>query len=135
VVFACAAAFNHQLARLDLSQNGLTATGLAALASALGASSCTLRSLDLGGNERLGCTLASDSTVEQQITSGLGAASSLRDLHLWRCGLGDMAFHVLAKAQPPHLELLNLAMNLFSPSLKDDLMRELGCGRTAAVRV
>eukprot|EP00929_Paragymnodinium_shiwhaense_P114376 TRINITY_DN8274_c0_g1_i1.p1 TRINITY_DN8274_c0_g1~~TRINITY_DN8274_c0_g1_i1.p1 ORF type:complete len:1713 (-),score=434.82 TRINITY_DN8274_c0_g1_i1:103-5241(-) len=135
IVYAVAASSNHRLARLNLAQNEVTATGFMVLAGALGVNR-TLESLDIGGNEFLGKTLAELGEPEQdELANGLCMAKSLRDLHLWKCGLGDVAFRVLAKAQPPHLELLNLSMNRFSPSLKDALMRELTCGTTAAVRV
>eukprot|EP00927_Polykrikos_kofoidii_P013852 TRINITY_DN16027_c0_g1_i2.p1 TRINITY_DN16027_c0_g1~~TRINITY_DN16027_c0_g1_i2.p1 ORF type:complete len:1098 (+),score=174.31 TRINITY_DN16027_c0_g1_i2:254-3547(+) len=135
MVFCVASASNHRLVTLNLSQNGITATGFAALARALGANR-TLQSLDLGGNDLLGGTLVEASAeLEEEITTGLGAAASLRHLHLWNCGLKDQAFHVLARAQPPHLELFNLAMNPFSQSLRNQLQQQLGCGLAASLRV
>lgn len=113
------------LTRLDLSENRLTAEGLATLAGALGAS-CSLRSLDAGGNERIGDGLASSPEHAREVAKSLRSAASLRDLHLWRCGLSDEACDLVVDAKPPRLQLLNLAANPFSQELRNRLLRHDG---------
>jgi len=122
-----------RLARLDLSENGLAADGLAALlgTSPVGGSSA-LRSLDVGGNEKIGAVLAACPELAEEVARGLSGAMKLRDLHLWRCGLADAAYLLVERARPPHLELLNVATNPFSTSLRERLLRPLQEGCLAA---
>lgn len=110
------------LTRLDLSENKLTAGGLAALAGALG-SHGALQSLDAGGNEGIGCGLNASPVCARELAAGLRSAGTLRDLHLWRCGLSDEACDLVMDAQPPRLRLLNLAANPFSQELHNRLLR------------
>merc|ERR1712048_62841 len=102
-----------------------TAAGLSGLLGALGTNSL-LRSLDAGGNELVGGALNTSYEDALEVAAGLGAAGSLRDLHLWRCGLSDVAVQLVVDAQPPSLTLLNLASNPCSP----DLRKWLACRQT-----
>lgn len=116
---------NTQLLRLDVSENQLSAAGLAALLGALG-SNRTLQSLSAGGNERIGGGLVACPDTAQEITAGLKAAMTLQDLHLWRCGMSDTACRVVVSARRPHLVLLNLAANPFSAELRSQLLHGSG---------
>merc|ERR1712226_1224418 len=81
-----AGVYRGQLARLDLSENQITATGFAALLGSL-SKNTVLRRLDVGGNESIGAGIMDTPDTAQEVIAGLGSASGLRDLHLWRCGL------------------------------------------------
>jgi hypothetical protein len=118
-------ASNAKLLRLDVSENQLSAAGLAALLGAL-ASNRTLQSLSAGGNERIGGGLVACPDTAQEITAGLKAAMALQDLHLWRCGMSDTACRVVLSARRPHLMLLNLAANPFSAELRSQLLHGSG---------
>lgn len=116
------------LARLDLSVNGLAMSGMAALLRPLGGSgSVQPLALDIGGNEAIGSELtAAPAGVLAEALATLGAAVTLRELHLWRCGLADESFYALMAVQPPQLELLNLAANPLSAVLRGKLVRNYG---------
>jgi len=112
-----------RLTRLDLSENRLEVAGLAALLDALG-SNTFLRSLDVGGNERIGSALTGSTELMEKVADGLKSASNLCDLHIWRCGLSDAVCLLVVGAQPPQLSLLNIAMNPLSSELR---VRLVGC--------
>lgn len=116
---------NAQLQRLDVSENQLSAAGLAALLGALG-SNHSLQSLNAGGNERIGGGLLCNPDCAQEVTSGLASATALQDLHLWRCGLSDVACRMVVEARPRQLMLLNLAANPFSADLRSQLLHGSG---------
>lgn len=122
------------LTRLDLSENRIAAVGLAALFGAL-CDNRSLQSLDLGGNEQIGVGLASSSQCFQEVALSLGAATGLRDLHMWRCGLSDAACVMVVEAQPPQLTLLNLAANPFSASLRTRLLSLSNASSGGVIRV
>lgn len=125
----CAAHLGGRLLRLDVSENRLTAAGLVSLLRAAGADS-RLRSLEVGGNERIGLEIANSPDFAAEVALSLTATRTLRDLHLWRCGLPDAGYYLFAGCQPPQLEVLNLAANSFSPSLRQQLLSRnfLRCG-------
>lgn len=126
---------NLQLERLDVSENGVTATGMSMLLESLSGDH-TLQSLDLGGNEQIGFGLADDkNSQEEQFASTFSSVKGLRDLHLWRCGLADAACAVLVDSKPASLMLLNLAANPFSAALRNRLLRSSLCGPGGALRL
>jgi len=112
---------NHRLKQLDVSENKITAVGMASLLAALRGNR-TLNSLDLGGNDTIGGGLL-HGEAQEEVAEGLVAVGGLRDLHLWRCGLADAACSLVVDAKPPKLELLNLAANPISGALKSSLLR------------
>jgi hypothetical protein len=116
---------NAQLLRLDVSENQLSAAGLAALLGAL-SSNQKLQSLNAGGNERIGGGLVCSPDCAQEVSAGLTSATALQDLHLWRCGLSDIACRMVVAARPPHLTLLNLAANPLSADLRSQLLHGTG---------
>lgn len=118
---------DSRLIRLDISENHVSASGLTALLSAIGRHS-KLRSLDAGGNEHIGGDLASKPECRTEVVAVLSSAESLTDLHLWRCGLADVACSMVVNAQPPGLMLLNLAANPVSGPFRNRLLRSSECG-------
>jgi len=116
---------NAQLQQLDVSENQLSAAGLAALLGALG-SNQALQSLDAGGNERIGGGLLCNPDCAQEVTAGLASATTLQDLRLWRCGLSDVACRMVVEARSQHLVLLNLAANPFSADFRSRLLHGSG---------
>lgn len=126
--------YRGRVGRLDLSENQLTAVGLAAVLGSLG-SNLSLRRLDVGGNELIGGTLFNIPETGQEVTLGLESASELREFHLWRCGLSDAACQLVVDAQPPTISLLNLAANPFSQELRNRLIRQHEYGASVALRL
>lgn len=106
-----------RLTRLDISRNSISSSGFAAVVSSL-ASNRSLRILEAGGNEKIGPDLTASSDCATSVSSGLMAARGLAELHIWKCGLGDSAFNLIAESLPPNIAVVNLASNLFSSSLK-----------------
>jgi len=103
-----------RLKRLDLSETKLSAEGLVSVLSALG-STGHFQSLDAGGNEGVGDDLAKGPTdTVQRLAATFAAASSLKDLQLWRCQLSDSACQFFVASRPPGIMSLNLAMNPLS---------------------
>eukprot|EP00747_Dinoflagellata_sp_TGD_P038078 gnl/TRDRNA2_/TRDRNA2_139457_c0_seq1.p1 gnl/TRDRNA2_/TRDRNA2_139457_c0~~gnl/TRDRNA2_/TRDRNA2_139457_c0_seq1.p1 ORF type:complete len:328 (+),score=47.23 gnl/TRDRNA2_/TRDRNA2_139457_c0_seq1:139-984(+) len=114
------------LEQLELSYNRLTVAGLAALLRPLAGCKSSLKSLDVGGNDRVGTSwmMAPESVME--VSESLHVAESLRELHLFRCGIHDDAYRLLLEALPQSLGLLNLATNPLSTALRNQLLREYG---------
>jgi Leucine-rich repeat (LRR) protein len=110
-----------RLTRLDVSKNQLTAYGLISLVTALGTNS-RLRSLELGGNEKIGIGIT-QAEFAYDVASGLLCAKGLRRLHLWRCGFRDDACNLIAESLPPNIEAVNLASNLFSAACRHQLLQ------------
>lgn len=102
-----------RLTRLDVSRNRLSSSGLAALVSSL---SCnrTLRILEAGGNEKIGSSIAASTDCAASLASGLMSAKALEEIHLWKCGLGDAGYNLIAESLPPNIAVVNLATNDFS---------------------
>jgi len=112
-----------RLWRLDLSETALSGRGLGLILAAV-AQQGYLGSLDVGGNERIGGSLVAGSECTDEVLESLTAAVSLRDLHLWRCGLYDEVASLLVESLPPRLRLLNIAANPFSRELRRTLVRQ-----------
>lgn len=123
-----------EIAKLDVSENQLTAIGLAALLQAA-AKNDSVKVLDVGGNDRIGRTLMETAEIAEDVTAALDEVSALSDLHLWRCGLNDPACQLIVDAYPSTITLLNLAANPFSQELRNWLMRSHAYRATAALRL
>jgi len=122
---------NVKLTRLDVSRNRIGCAGAAALISSLSNNRimCTaapqLRILEAGGNESIGQGLTEPCSASLSLTSGLQAAQGLEQLHLWKCGLGDSAYSLIAESLPPNATMVNLATNPFSASLRKMIMDDI----------
>jgi len=129
----CLAQVHHnvKLTRLDVSRNRIGCAGVAALISSLSNNRimCTaapeLRILEAGGNESIGQGLTEPCSASHSLTSGLQAAQGLEQLHLWKCGLGDSAYSLIAECLPPNATMVNLATNPFSASLRKMIMDDI----------
>jgi len=113
-----------RLTRLDVSENRISAAGITALFRGL-AENRTLRTLDAGGNDALGPSLAANPEAQEELFARFAEVAALRELHLWRCGLCDIGCQVLVDSQPPRLTMLNLAGNSLSPSMRCRLQQRL----------
>lgn len=115
-----------RLTRLDVSRNRIGANGMRSLIGALKFNR-TLRSLEMGGNERIGPGLAASSVCAGCIASSLQVAKGLEELHLWKCGLADAAYNLISASLPPNIAVANLATNNFSSTVRTFIL-EARCG-------
>lgn len=112
-----------RLTRLDVSRNRLSSAGLANLVKSLNCNR-TLRTLELGGNEKIGPGIAASTDCAASLVSGLMAAQGLEQIHLWKCGLGDYAYNLIAESLPANIAVVNLATNPFSSALKKSIVED-----------
>lgn len=117
-----------RLTRLDVSRNSVGSKGFQAMISALSVNH-TVRNLEIGGNDDIGPGIAASTECAGCIASSLLAAQGLEELHLWKCGLADAAYDLIAESLPPNIAVANLATNNFSANVRDFILEsQTRCG-------